>query len=98
MVQGFVQGGLLRLGGMQGLTRRRLPELLGAARDGVALGRLPGALAATPLPHQPGIATPSQSRLRFAAFDATAANRKELRDLMREWSAQAAKLSKQHRA
>jgi deferrochelatase/peroxidase EfeB len=84
---------------MEGLTRRRLLEVLGAAGAGASLARFPGeALGATAPPHQAGIATPAQSRLRFAAFDATAANRRELRDLMREWSAQAARLSKKHRA
>jgi deferrochelatase/peroxidase EfeB len=83
---------------MDGITRRRLLGVLGAAGAGVSVGRLPIALAEAAPRHQAGIATPAQSRLRFAAFDATAANRKELRDLMREWSAEAARLSKKHRA
>ena len=42
--------------------------------------------------HQAGIATPSQSRLCFAAFDVTSEDREELRDLLREWSGAAAKM------
>jgi deferrochelatase/peroxidase EfeB len=77
----------------RGLTRRRLLEAAGA---GVVLAGLPpGALAraaAKPL-HQAGIATPEQPRLLFAALDTTAANRKELHQLMREWTATARELS-----
>lgn len=42
--------------------------------------------------HQAGIATPSQSRLHFAAFDVTSEDRAEVRDLLREWSGAAAKM------
>jgi deferrochelatase/peroxidase EfeB len=42
--------------------------------------------------HQAGIATPSQSRLCFAAFDVTSEDREEVRDLLREWSGAAAKM------
>jgi deferrochelatase/peroxidase EfeB len=74
------------------LTRRRLLEVAGA---GVAIAGLPSsALAAARKPrHQAGIATPEQPRLEFAALDVTAANRKELRDLMKAWTATARKLS-----
>ncbi|MEA2412965.1 MAG: deferrochelatase/peroxidase EfeB [Thermoleophilaceae bacterium] len=76
----------------RGLTRRRLLEAAGA---GVALAGLPpGALAAAAKPrHQAGIATPEQPRLLFAALDANAANRGELRQLMKDWTATARKLS-----
>jgi deferrochelatase/peroxidase EfeB len=86
-----------------GLTRRRLLEALGAAGAGVALGgagRGEALAAAARAParipfygaHQAGIATPAQARLHFAALDATAANRAQLRDLMRDWSAAAARM------
>ncbi len=42
--------------------------------------------------HQAGIVTPSQSRLCFAAFDATSEDREEVHDLLREWSGAAAKM------
>ena len=42
--------------------------------------------------HQAGTATPSQSRLYFAAFDVTSEDREEVRDLLREWSGAAAKM------
>jgi deferrochelatase/peroxidase EfeB len=48
--------------------------------------------------HQAGIATPAQARLRFAAFDSIAADRAELRDLMRAWSATAARLCRAERS
>src|SRR5436305_11407503 len=80
---------------MSGLTRRRL--LVGAAGAGLAAGLPLEAFAAARLRHQPGIATAAQSRLYFAALDTTAANRADLRALMRSWSAEAAKLQKQHR-
>jgi deferrochelatase/peroxidase EfeB len=75
-----------------GFTRRRLLEAAGA---GVALAGLPPAAfgTAAKLRHQAGIATPEQPRLLFAALDASAANRKELRDLMREWTLTARRLS-----
>jgi deferrochelatase/peroxidase EfeB len=85
---------------MGGLTRRRLLEAVGAAGAAASFGRLPidALAAARPAPHQPGIATPAQAHLRFAAFDATAANRNELRDLLRDWSAEAARQTKKHRS
>jgi deferrochelatase/peroxidase EfeB len=43
--------------------------------------------------HQAGIATPVQDRLHFAAFDLLTESRSELRQLMREWSAAAAKMA-----
>src|SRR5437763_7458413 len=79
---------------MEGFTRRRL--LAGAAGAGVAAALPRDVLAAARLLHQPGIATPAQSRLYFAALDTTAASRAELRELMRSLSAAAAKLQKQH--
>src|SRR4051812_40406181 len=84
---------------MDGLTRRRLFEALGLAGAGALVARVPiEALAATPAPHQPGIATRAQRKLEFAAFDVTAANRAELRDLMRDWSSTQAMLRRRHRA
>jgi deferrochelatase/peroxidase EfeB len=83
---------------MEALTRRRLLEALGIATAGTAFGRIPlDALAAASPRHQAGIATRAQAHLRFAAFDATASNRAELRDLMREWSATAQALAAAHR-
>src|SRR5438034_4703107 len=80
---------------MGGVTRRRL--LAGAAGAGFAAAVPWDALAAVRPRHQAGIATAAQSRLYFAALDATAADRAELRDLMRSWSAAARRLSAQHR-
>jgi deferrochelatase/peroxidase EfeB len=42
--------------------------------------------------HQAGIATPAQDRLHFAAFDVTTDDRRELRDLLRAWTAAAAEM------
>src|SRR4051794_24600267 len=76
---------------MKRLTRRRLLETVGAAGAGVALARVP-ALDAAPPRHQPGIASRPQAHLRFTAYDVTATSRGELADLMRDWSAEAARL------
>ncbi|MDX6720134.1 MAG: deferrochelatase/peroxidase EfeB [Solirubrobacteraceae bacterium] len=44
--------------------------------------------------HQAGITTPTQSRLHIAAFDVLdGASREDVRDLMRRWSAAAARMS-----
>jgi deferrochelatase/peroxidase EfeB len=43
--------------------------------------------------HQAGIATPAQDRLVFASFDVTADTPGELRDLLREWTAAAARMT-----
>jgi deferrochelatase/peroxidase EfeB len=88
-----------------GITRRRLLEAFGLAGAGLALGgdALAAPAARAPAPsfygaHQAGIATPAQQRLHFAAFDVTAANGKELRDLMRAWSTQAARMTSRERS
>jgi len=44
--------------------------------------------------HQAGIATEAQDRLAFASFDVTTTDRSELRDLLREWTAAAAAMSR----
>jgi deferrochelatase/peroxidase EfeB len=85
---------------MEAYTRRRLLGTAGAVGLGAALERIPiaaTAAAATAPQHQPGIATPTQAHLRFTAFDATAANIRELRDLVQTWSATATELATQHR-
>ncbi|QIN79156.1 deferrochelatase/peroxidase EfeB [Rubrobacter marinus] len=88
------------------LSRREAFRLAGAAGTGLALGaggmgvaaRGSRAEEASPdaeaVPfygaHQAGIATPSQHRLHFTAFDVVTEDRDELRDLLREWSEAAA--------
>src|SRR4051812_23674932 len=80
---------------MEGVTRRRLLEGIGATSAGIVLGRLPSTAVAKTAkpPHQRGIATRQPAHLRFAAFDVTAADRAELTDLMRAWSATAKRLT-----
>ncbi|HEY7152282.1 MAG TPA: iron uptake transporter deferrochelatase/peroxidase subunit [Solirubrobacterales bacterium] len=88
------------------LTRRRLLAGAGAAGVGFGLGAggyLAGREAAAAeestgtVPfygaHQAGIATQVQERLHFAAFDLTLDTRRELRELLREWSAGAARMT-----
>ncbi len=88
------------------LTRRRLLAGAGAAGVGFGLGAggyLVGREAAeadqgaATVPfygaHQAGIATPVQERLHFASFDLTLDSRNELRELLREWSAGAARMT-----
>ena len=43
--------------------------------------------------HQAGIATPAQDRLHFAAFDVVASDRQDVRDLLRAWTAAAARMT-----
>lgn len=84
-----------------GLTRRRLLEAAGVAGAGMLLPGVSAPATAHAIPfhgrHQAGIATPAQARLHLAAFDATAASRAELRDLMREWSQAAARITARER-
>jgi deferrochelatase/peroxidase EfeB len=42
--------------------------------------------------HQPGIVTPQQTHMVFAAFDLTTTSRQDLRDLLRTWTADAARM------
>jgi deferrochelatase/peroxidase EfeB len=44
-------------------------------------------------PHQAGIATPAQDRLHFAAFDVITDSREELVELLKEWTAAAARMT-----
>jgi deferrochelatase/peroxidase EfeB len=48
--------------------------------------------------HQAGIATPPQRQVYFAAFDLTATKRDEVADLLRAWTAAAARLTTGHTA
>lgn len=83
-----------------GLSRRGLLGLVGAGVAGVGLGvagdRIIGAAtspasgAAPSYPfygeHQPGIVTPAQDRLHFAAFDVLDISAAELQELLADWS------------
>jgi deferrochelatase/peroxidase EfeB len=88
-------------------TRREFLAAAGAGAAGLAVGA--GATAffeqdsgssspgnAVPFygEHQAGIATAAQDRLVFAAFDTTLATKAELRDLFREWTHAAARMTK----
>jgi deferrochelatase/peroxidase EfeB len=48
--------------------------------------------------HQAGIATPAQDRLHFAAFDVIAHRLEDVRDLLRAWTAAAARMTAGHPA
>ncbi|GAA0456603.1 iron uptake transporter deferrochelatase/peroxidase subunit [Streptomyces olivaceiscleroticus] len=79
----------------------------GLALGAVAGGSTAAALSADPAPaaadggaavpfhgaHQAGIATAVQDRLHFAAFDVTTDDREALIDLLKEWTAAAAKMT-----
>jgi len=75
--------------------------LLGGTGTGAALAAA-GARGADDAPlsgpvpfygrHQAGVTTPSQARLHFAAFDVTVEDRRELRELLREWTEAAARM------
>jgi deferrochelatase/peroxidase EfeB len=74
-------GAALALGG---LGVERLTDDGGAASD-----------ATIPFygPHQAGIATPSQDRLHFAAFDLVTDSAADVRDLLRTWTAAAVRMT-----
>ncbi len=90
-----------------GLTRRGLLSGAGATGVGLGLGAggfLVGRASADDEPqgtgtvafygeHQAGITTPAQDRLHFAAFDLLVDDAASLRDLLREWTAAAARMT-----
>ncbi len=89
-----------------GITRRRLMAGAGVAGVGIGLGgagyligreSAEGADPGESVPfygtRQAGIETPAQDRLHFASFDLTIDSAGELRDLMREWSDAAARMT-----
>jgi deferrochelatase/peroxidase EfeB len=90
-----------------GFSRRRLLQSAGAAGLGAGLGGGVGYLAGVEASEsakpgtgavefygerQAGITTPAQDRLAFGAFDLVGDDVRQLRDLMREWSAAAARM------
>lgn len=88
------------------VSRRGLLGLAGAGAAGLALGGgigIAGAAASFGAAgahypffgaHQAGITTPAQDRLHFAAFDmASGATRADLRSLLSEWTAAAARMT-----
>jgi deferrochelatase/peroxidase EfeB len=91
----------------QGITRRRLMAGAGAVGVGVGLGGagyLVGKDNAEASSHldtsvpfygarQAGIETPAQDRLHFASFDLELESASELRDLLREWTDAAARMT-----
>lgn len=79
-----------------GLSRRRFLGALGAAGGGAVALAACGSPSSAAAPgrsvnpygaHQAGIATPTQDRLAFAAFDVTSRHVADLVVLMRTWSA-----------
>lgn len=92
------------------VSRRTLLGGLGAGGVGFAAGALairdPSGQASTDLPapgprsvefhgaNQAGIATAAQDRLAFASFDVTTTDRSELQDVLKEWTAAAAAMSR----
>ena len=93
-----------------GVSRRALLGGLGVGGVGAAVGAVgahtwqerspapvPDARAGTVAfhgEHQGGIATEAQDRLAFASFDVVTTDRGELRDLLREWTAAAAAMTR----
>ncbi len=89
------------------ISRREMFRSAGATGIGLALGAGggyavgrstsdSGDTSATTIPfygrRQAGIATPTQHRLEFAAFDVTTDDRSEARELLRAWSAAASEM------
>lgn len=73
-----------------------LGAVVSAAADDDAAGELEKTLAAS-VPfhgrHQAGIVTPAQDRLHFAAFDVITDDRDRLVDMLRRWTAAAARMT-----
>jgi deferrochelatase/peroxidase EfeB len=93
---------------MSPLSRRRLLSTAGVGAAGLGIGGagfLVGQETAEASsgggtgtvdyygPHQAGIDTPAQDRLHFAAFDLLSEDPRELRELLREWTAAAAEMT-----
>jgi deferrochelatase/peroxidase EfeB len=93
---------------MSAITRRRLLGSAGAGAVGLGLGGAGGFLIGQESgeaksdgtgsvdfhgEHQAGIATPAQDRLHFAAFDLVGGSRRQLRELLREWSRAATEMT-----
>ena len=82
--------GAAAFGGMAALAPREFPPPAAAPEAGDAVPFY-GA-------HQAGIVTPAQDRLHFVAFDVRTADRAELVDLLRRWTAAAARMTAGHDA
>jgi deferrochelatase/peroxidase EfeB len=94
---------------MARLSRRQILALGGVGAAGAVASGVAGAMArgssadrdgtgpsgAVPFhgEHQAGIVTPVQDRLHFASFDVVSSRRDEVADLLREWTAAAARLT-----
>ncbi|PWW54868.1 iron uptake transporter deferrochelatase/peroxidase subunit [Actinokineospora spheciospongiae] len=81
-----------------GVAVAGLGAAAGALATGAARVRPTAADPAAPVPfrgeHQAGIVTPAQDRTHFVAFDVTTRDRAELRDLLREWTAAAERMTR----
>jgi deferrochelatase/peroxidase EfeB len=89
------------------LSRRQMLVIGGTGAAGLAAAGVAGALARGAADetgtgasaveffgdHQAGVVTPAQDHLHFVTFDVTATKRDELVDLMRSWTAAAARLT-----
>jgi deferrochelatase/peroxidase EfeB len=80
-------GGLALAGGGYALGTGDDATQAGAGSAGAGTGSVPFHGV-----HQPGILTAQQDRLHFAAFDLTSDRPEDLRDLLRTWTAMAARL------
>lgn len=102
------EGGVSPRAEQSGITRRGLLGLAGAGAVGGGAGfgvdrfALPHATtgtsgASTSYPfygtHQSGVTTAAQDRLHFASFDVEDITRAELRELLQDWSAAAARMT-----
>jgi deferrochelatase/peroxidase EfeB len=95
--------------GPDGISRRRLLTVAGAAAGGLVVGGLAGgavgvasasgddtsSTGAVPFhgEHQAGIATAAQDRLLFASYDVVTSRRADLERMLRDWTAAAERLA-----
>ena len=89
--------------GLLGAAGAGLAGLVAGTAAGLAIGSEENSAASTQLAgtrtypfygeHQAGILTPVQDRLHFAAFDVTTGSRAELVQLLKDWTAAAARMT-----
>lgn len=94
------RGGISRRGFLGVAGAGALAAGAGLGLSACASGSTPAAASAAAAeafafhgPNQAGITTPAQDRLHFAAFDLTTSSRAELVDLLKQWTAAAARMA-----
>ncbi|HXA55086.1 MAG TPA: iron uptake transporter deferrochelatase/peroxidase subunit [Solirubrobacteraceae bacterium] len=91
--KGFTRRGVISSAALLGVGAGLDHVLRGSARSAAAPAAGPGPTEDFYGSHQAGIATPAQDYLHFAAFDVTSDAADDLRGVLEQWSAAAARLT-----